>query len=86
MASATAAGAISAVIPELVDYMEKRLLLKINGSRQVSGVLRGYDPFMNIVLDDATDENPHVPDNDRKLGMIVLRGSSIELLECQERM
>ncbi|KAJ1968303.1 hypothetical protein IWQ62_001324 [Dispira parvispora] len=86
MSSATATGAVSAVIPELVDYMEKRLLLKINGNRQVSGVLRGYDPFMNIVLDDATDENPNTPENDRKLGMIVLRGSSIELLECQERM
>lgn len=36
--------------PELKKYMDKTLSLRLNGSRVVSGVLRGFDPFMNIVL------------------------------------
>lgn len=36
--------------------MEKRLSLQLNGSRKVVGILRGYDPFMNVVLDDTIEE------------------------------
>ena len=31
-------------------------LVKINGGRHVTGVLRGFDPFMNLVLDEAVEE------------------------------
>lgn len=37
-------------------YMDKRLSLQLNGSRRVTGILRGYDPFMNVVLDDTIEE------------------------------
>lgn len=37
-------------------YMDKRLLLQLNANRKVTGVLRGFDPFMNIVLDEAVEE------------------------------
>lgn len=37
-------------------YMDKRLLLQLNCNRKVTGVLRGFDPFMNIVLDEAIEE------------------------------
>jgi small nuclear ribonucleoprotein G len=30
----------------------------MNGSRKVIGVLRGYDVFLNIVLDQAIEEKP----------------------------
>ena len=30
--------------------------VKLNGGRVVSGVLRGFDPYMNIVMDDTVDE------------------------------
>ena len=36
--------------------MDKRLSLQLNGSRRVTGILRGYDPFMNVVLDDTIEE------------------------------
>ncbi|KAI4472442.1 hypothetical protein M0802_016820, partial [Mischocyttarus mexicanus] len=38
--------------PELKKYMDKRLSLKLNGGRQVIGILRGFDPFMNMVIDE----------------------------------
>ncbi|CAG8441193.1 6971_t:CDS:2 [Diversispora eburnea] len=42
--------------PELKRYMEKRMFIQLNGGRKVTGVLRGYDPFMNLVVDDTIEE------------------------------
>lgn len=30
-------------------YMDKHLSIKLNASRKVTGILRGYDQFMNMV-------------------------------------
>ena len=32
------------------------LLVKLNGGRVITGVLRGFDPYMNIVMDDTVEE------------------------------
>ena len=37
-------------------YMEKRVRLSLNANRVVKGKLRGFDQFMNIVLDEAFEE------------------------------
>jgi len=42
--------------PDLKKYMDKALTIKMNGNRRVSGVLRGYDQFLNLVLEDATED------------------------------
>ncbi|XP_046558167.1 small nuclear ribonucleoprotein G-like [Haliotis rubra] len=42
--------------PELKKYMEKKLQLKLNGGRQITGILRGFDPFMNLVVDEGMEE------------------------------
>ncbi|VDD85052.1 unnamed protein product [Enterobius vermicularis] len=70
--------------PELKRYMDKQMDLKLNGSRQVSGVLRGFDPFMNIVVEDAVE---HLKNGETKpLGMVVVRGNSIAVMEPKERL
>ena len=38
---------------DLKNYVEKRIRIKLNGNRVLLGKLKGYDPFMNIVLEDA---------------------------------
>lgn len=53
----------------LVQYLDKKLFVQLNGSRKVIGVLRGYDVFLNIVLDDAVEEK-HGGEKVR-LGMVV---------------
>jgi small nuclear ribonucleoprotein G len=35
-----------AAAPEIKKYMDKKVELKLNGNRVVSGMLRGFDPFM----------------------------------------
>merc|ERR1711998_336906 len=42
--------------PDLRKYMDKKLAIKLNGNRHVTGTLRGFDQFLNIVLD-----NTHFP-------------------------
>ncbi|EGX95460.1 small nuclear ribonucleoprotein SmG [Cordyceps militaris CM01] len=71
--------------PELKKYLDKRLFVQLNGSRKVIGVLRGYDVFLNIVLDDAFEEREG--GNKAKLGMVlkVIRGNSVVMLEAMER-
>lgn len=44
--------------PELKKLMDKRLTLKLNANRQVTGILRGFDPFMNVVVDETIDTTP----------------------------
>ena len=48
-------------------YMDKRLFLQLNGARTVTGVLRGFDPFMNLVMDEVVDETH----DKEELGMVV---------------
>ncbi|KAI1717095.1 LSM domain-containing protein [Ditylenchus destructor] len=69
--------------PELKKYMDKQVDFKLNGNRSVSGILRGFDPFMNIVVEDAVE---HLKTNEsRSIGMVVIRGNSIVIMEPKER-
>ena len=93
-----------------------RLALQINGGRQLSGILRGYDPFMNLVIDEAVEKKktgdqqsvsragvnlplftfdatqhhkapfPLLPSpTHSQIGMVVIRGNSIIMLEALDR-
>ncbi|CEP22621.1 Small nuclear ribonucleoprotein G Short=snRNP-G; Short=Sm protein G; Short=Sm-G; Short=SmG [Cyberlindnera jadinii] len=67
--------------PELKKYMDKRVTVALNGSRKVTGNLRGYDIFLNIVLEDATEDSTGTP---IQIGSSVVRGNSILSIECLE--
>lgn len=56
--------------------MDKRLVVRLNADRQVSGTLRGHDLFRNLVLEDAVDDKTH-----SHLGQVMIRGSSIVTFE-----
>ena len=43
--------------------------MKLNGGRHVVGVLRGFDPFMNLVMDEAVEQVKGGENN--PIGMIV---------------
>jgi small nuclear ribonucleoprotein (snRNP)-like protein len=52
-----------------IRYMDKRVFIQLNGDRKVTGVLRGFDPFMNLVLDEAIEETN--PEKKNPIGMVV---------------
>lgn len=51
----------------------------LNGDRTIEGTLRGYDQFMNVVLDDCVEIK--LTGERRSIGMSVIRGNSILTLE-----
>lgn len=65
--------------------MDKKIILTINSKRKIAGVLRGYDLFLNIVLDDAIEIIQPVNDKPalhNNLGSsTVIRGNSIIAME-----
>lgn len=69
--------------PDLKKYMDKKLSLVLNGSRKVEGVMRGFDQFMNIVLDESEEMQDDMP---IPIGMVVVRGNSIVRFECLDRL
>ena len=75
---------MSSAGPDLKKYMDKKLQLVLNGERKVSGVMRGFDQFMNVVL----EESEEIPlDGDpTPIGMVVIRGNSIVRFEILDRL
>jgi small nuclear ribonucleoprotein G len=79
------------VPPDLKKYMGKRLSVKLNGSRRVVGRLSGFDVFMNLVLEEASEvrggagaggaggAGEEVP-----MGILIVRGNSVVQMECLE--
>jgi small nuclear ribonucleoprotein G len=67
--------------PDLKKYMDKKLQIKLNANRMVTGTLRGFDQFMNLVVDNTVEVNG----NDKTdIGMVVIRGNSIVTVEALE--
>jgi small nuclear ribonucleoprotein G len=49
--------------------MDKKLFVHLQGGRKVSGTLRGYDLFLNLVIDDALEET--TPGQKHPIGTVV---------------
>ncbi|KIM90047.1 hypothetical protein PILCRDRAFT_60395, partial [Piloderma croceum F 1598] len=70
-------------ILDLSKYVNERIRVKFTGGREVTGILKGYDQLLNLVLDEVQEEvqgagihHLHI----RSLGLTVLRGPTITLL------
>ncbi|CAF0770973.1 unnamed protein product [Didymodactylos carnosus] len=70
--------------PELKKFMDHRCQLRLNGNRTVVGVLRGFDPFMNLVIDEAQEHTKN--GEKRPIGMVVARGNSVVMIEALDRL
>jgi small nuclear ribonucleoprotein G len=82
------------------QFMDKKMFVHLQGGRKVSGTLRGYDLFLNLVIDDAVEES--TPAQKHPLGTVVsslvlegtfeshpgafqvVRGSSVTSMETLE--
>lgn len=49
--------------------MDKKIFVHLQGGRKVSGTLRGFDIFLNLVIDDAFEET--VPATKQPIGQVV---------------
>ena len=40
---------------DLRKFMDLRVDLRLNADRRIAGIMKGYDQYMNIVLDEAIE-------------------------------
>ncbi|KAG5674602.1 hypothetical protein PVAND_004556 [Polypedilum vanderplanki] len=79
-------------ILDLSKYLEKQIRVKFAGGRECSGILKGFDPLLNLVLDNTTEylRDPDEPykfsEDTRNLGLVVCRGTSVVLICPQDGM
>ncbi|KAF2113307.1 small nuclear ribonucleoprotein E [Lophiotrema nucula] len=55
-----------------------------NLGMRIEGKLRGFDEFMNLVIDDATEvtlATKDAPESRRSLGQVLLKGDNISLIQ-----
>ncbi|KAG9459059.1 hypothetical protein H6P81_003567 [Aristolochia fimbriata] len=67
--------------PDLKKYMDKKLQIKLNANRVVVGILRGFDQFMNLVIDNTVELKGNEKND---IGMVVIRGNSVVMIEALE--
>ncbi|KAK4452793.1 hypothetical protein QBC34DRAFT_396968 [Podospora aff. communis PSN243] len=69
-------------ILDLKKYMDQRVTVKFNGGREVTGVLKGYDALMNLVLDEVQEALRDDEGNEttRSLGLVVVRGTLLVVI------
>nr|AFK45258.1 unknown [Medicago truncatula] len=67
--------------PDLKKYMDKQLQIKLNANRMIVGTLRGFDQFMNLVVDNTVEVNGNEKND---IGMVVIRGNSVVTVEALE--
>lgn len=57
------------------------IAVKLNANRMIVGTLRGFDQFMNLVIDNTVEVNG---DEKTDIGMVVIRGNSVVTVEALE--
>ena len=67
--------------PDLQKYLNKTLLVHLKGGRQIYGKVIGYDHFMNLSLDEASENQGGQA---RPLFKTMIRGASILYWECRD--
>ncbi|BAO38356.1 Sm-like protein lsm7 [Kluyveromyces marxianus] len=71
-------------IINLSQYKDTIVRVKFAGGRLVTGILKGYDELMNLVLDetveyarDPEDETVILKDQKKDIGLVVIRGTAL---------
>ena len=73
-------------IVDLSRFIDKKIRVKFQGGREASGILKGYDALINLVLDNAveyirdSDDPQKITEETRPLGLIVARGTAITVV------
>ncbi|KAI1378920.1 like-Sm domain-containing protein [Hypoxylon crocopeplum] len=69
-------------ILDLSKYVDKRITVKFNGGREVTGTLKGYDALMNLVLDEVQEvmRDDEGKEATRPLGLVVARGTLLVVI------
>jgi len=73
-------------ILDLSKYLDKAIKVKFAGGRESSGILKGYDQLLNLVLDNTVEylrdpDDPYrLTEDTKERGLVVCRGTTIVLI------
>jgi len=73
-------------IVDLTRFLDKSVRVKFQGGREVTGTLKGFDPLLNLVLDDCLEylrdpeDSYKLTEDVRKLGLVVCRGPTVVVI------
>lgn len=62
------------------NYYNEKIVVKFIGGRSITGVLKGHDQLMNLVLEDVvetlrdSDDESVLTSETRELGTVIVRG------------
>merc|ERR1712151_709626 len=72
---------------ELAKFVDTKIRVKCLGGRELTGILKGFDELVNIVLDECEeyikDDNGNSGQT-RKLGLAVVRGPQVSLVSPED--
>ncbi|EGG07517.1 uncharacterized protein MELLADRAFT_35470, partial [Melampsora larici-populina 98AG31] len=72
-------------ILDLSKYVNQRVIVKFMGGRQITGILKGYDGLLNLVMDEVEESlKPEETTKTRSLGLAVIRGTSLVVISPVE--
>lgn len=66
--------------------MDKSIRVKFQGGREAIGILKGFDPLLNLVIDNTKeylrdpDDSLKITENTRDLGLVVCRGTAVVVI------
>lgn len=73
-----------APINQIFKYLQQQKSVSIWLYQQtqvrICGVIKGFDEFMNLVVEDAVEISVKDPSKRRNLGMVLLKGDNISLI------
>lgn len=73
-------------ILDLSKYLDKTIKVKFSGGREASGVLKGFDQLVNLVLDNTVEylrdpDDPYkLTEDTKERGLVVCRGTAVILI------
>lgn len=71
---------ISKICPKIEFLLNENIIIRLNSEGKIHGILRGYDQFMNLVLDNTILVGGGGKKN---IGKTLVRGSSILGIEVK---
>ncbi|CAN6606110.1 small nuclear ribonucleoprotein E [Trichomonascus vanleenenianus] len=74
---------INALFKFLQEHTPVQVWLYEQTNVRLEGVIRGFDEFMNIVLENAVEVN-YKTDTRRELGELLLKGDNITLVAAKQ--